>query len=112
MDKFLHEQVLTQESLRDQFMGLLLFLVYINDLADSLSSNTKLFAVDTSFFSVIRDVETSDLYQINKWFFQWKMSFNPDPSKQVQKIIFSRKTKKTSHRSLRFNNCIVFQTPY
>ena len=76
MDKFLHEQVLTQESLRDQFMGLLLFLVYINDLADSLSSYTKLFAVDTSFFPVIHDVETSDLYRTNKWFFQWKMSFN------------------------------------
>ena len=48
-------------------------------------------------FSVIHDVDTSanelnnDLYQINKWAFQWKMSFNPDSSKQAQKIIFSRK---------------------
>ena len=51
-------------------------------------------------FSVIHDVNTSanelnnDLYQINKWDFQWKMSFNPDPSKQAQEIIFSSKTKK------------------
>ena len=57
-------------------LGPLLFLVYINDLADSLSSNAKLFAVDTSLFSVIRDVDTSakelnnDLYQINEWAFQ------------------------------------------
>ena len=40
------------------------------------------------------------------------MSFNPDPSKQAQEIIFSRKTKKISHPSLRFNNSIVSQTTY
>ena len=80
-------------------MGPLLFLVYINDLADSLSSNAKLFADDTSLFLVIHDAETSgnelksDLSHINKRAFQWKMSFNPDPSKMAQEIIFSRKTK-------------------
>ena len=84
-------------------LGPILFLVYINDLADGLSSNAKLFADDTSLFSVIQDVGTSanelnnDLYQINKWAFQWKMSFKTDPSKQAQEIIFSRKTKKISH---------------
>ena len=36
----------------------LLFLIYINDLTDGLSSNTKLFADDTSLFSVIHDVDT------------------------------------------------------
>ena len=40
------------------------------------------------------------------------MSFNPDPSKQAQKTIFSRKTKKISHPLLRFNNRIVSGTPY
>ena len=90
-------------------LGPLLFLIYINDLADGLSSNAKLFADDTSLFSVIHDVDASanelnnDLYQINKWAFQWKMSFNPDPSKQAQEIIFSRKTKKICHPSLSRN---------
>ena len=99
-------------------MGPLPFLIYINDLADGLSSNSKLLADDTSLFSVIHDVDTSanelnnDLYQINKWAFQWKMSFNPDPSKQTQEIIFSRKTKKIFHPSLRFNNSIVSRSPY
>ena len=99
-------------------LGPLLFLIYINDLADGLSSNAKLFADDTSFFSFMHDVDTSanelnnDLYQINIWAFQWKMSFNPDPSKKVQEIIFSRKTKKICHPSLRFNNSIVSQSPY
>ena len=96
-------------------LGLLLFLLYINDLADGLSSNAKLFADDTSLFSIIDNVDTSanelnnDLYQINKWSFQWKISFNPDPSKQPQEIIFSRKTKRIYHSSLRFT---VSQSPY
>ena len=40
------------------------------------------------------------------------MNFNPDPSKQTQEIIFSRKTNKISHPSLRFNINIVSQTQY
>ena len=35
--------------------GPLLFLKYINDLADGLSSNGKLFADDTSLVSVVRN---------------------------------------------------------
>ena len=36
-------------------LGPLLFLIYINDLTDGLSSNTKLLADDTSLFSIIYD---------------------------------------------------------
>ena len=68
--------------------GLLLFLIYINDLCDDLSSKAKLFADDTSLFSVTpHDITTSanelnnDLKKISDWAIQWKMSFNPDPSK-------------------------------
>ena len=95
--------------------GPLLFLIYINDLADDLSSNTKLFADDTSLFSVIHDsvITTlelnSDLSRIKQWAFQWKMSFNPDPNKQAQEEIFSRKLKNFCHPSLRFNNNNVSQ---
>ena len=40
------------------------------------------------------------------------MSFNPDPSKQAQETLFSRKIKKISHPLLRFNNSIFSQSPY
>ena len=40
-------------------LGPLLFLIYINDLSDNLISNAKLFADDTSLFSVVHDVNTS-----------------------------------------------------
>ena len=80
-----------------------------------MSSNAKLFADDTSLFSVIHDSNTSalelnnDLAKINRWTFQWKMNFNPDPNKQAQEIIFSRKSKATSHPPLVFNNNNVMQ---
>ena len=40
-------------------LGPLLFLIYINDLSDSLKSECKLFADDTSLFSVVNDINTS-----------------------------------------------------
>ena len=55
--------------------------------------------------SVITTLElNSDLSRIKQWAFQWKMSFNPDPNKQAQEVIFSRKLKKFCYPSLRFNN--------
>ena len=51
-----------------------------------------------------------DLNRINNWAFQWKMSFNPDPNKQAQKVLFSRKIQKSSQPSLIFNNNIVTQS--
>ena len=62
----------------------------------------KLFADDTSLFSVVHDISTSasdinnDLKLISNWAFQWKMSFKPDPCKQAQQIIFSRKKDEVS----------------
>ena len=34
----------------------LFFLIFINDLSDNLVSNPKLFADDTSLFSVVQDI--------------------------------------------------------
>ena len=38
------------------------------------------------------------------------MNFSPDPSKQAQQVIFSRKSKKISHPPLFFNNIQVSQS--
>ena len=91
-------------------------MIYINDLPENLTLNPKLFADDTSLFSVINDKHLStnelnqDLNRINNWAFQWKMSFNPDPSKQAQEVIFSRKLQKSTHPTLSFNKNAVTQS--
>ena len=96
----------------------LLFLICINDLSNEFSSNPRLFGDDTSLFSVVRDTNLStstlnnDLLKINNWAYQWKTSFNPDPSKQAQEVIFSCKIKKPSHPVLIFNKSQVIHTPY
>ena len=39
------------------------------------------------------------------------MNFNPDPSKQAQEVIFSRKLQKTNHSQVYFNHNSVQQVP-
>ena len=80
-------------------LGPLLFLIYINDLPENLQSTVKLFAADgTSLFSTVYDPNISaiqlesDLKKISCWAYKWKMTFNPDHSKQAQEVLFSRKT--------------------
>ena len=91
----------------------LLFLFYINDLSNGLKFNLKLFPDDTSLFSVIHNVNSSqissneDSDKINKWAYQWNMSFNPDPSKKAQEVIFSRKVNNVLHTPLTFSNVNV-----
>ena len=52
---------------------------------------------------MVNDIITSasdlneDLEKIDNWAFKWKMNFNPDPNKQVQEIIFSRKKSTSLH---------------
>ena len=49
----------------------------------------------------------NDLTLINKWAFQWKMCFNPDPTKPAEEIIFSHKKKPSHHPPIFFNNVEV-----
>ena len=64
---------------------------------------------NTSLFFVIHNINStannlnSDLTKISNWAFQWEMRFNPDPNKQAQEVIFSRKINKIDHPSLYFN---------
>ena len=94
-------------------LGPLLFLVYTNDLPNKLKSNVKLYADDTSLFSIVRDKNESanilniDLLSISKWAYNWKMLFNPDPSKPAQEVLFSRKKKVKIYPAISRNNIQV-----
>ena len=94
-------------------LGPLLFLVYINDLENSIKSNIKFFADDTMLFSTVEDPVVSasnlnhDLDLIHKWAHQWKMEFNPDPLKQATEVLFSCKRIKHNHPQLTFHGTVV-----
>ena len=73
-------------------------------------SNPKLFSDDTSIFSVVKDHLNSsnklseDLSKISQGANQWKMSFNPDVSKQAQEVTVSGKKNISDHPVVFFNN--------
>ena len=93
-------------------LGLLLFLVYINNI----SSDATLFADETSLFTVVYDEDIAteqlnrDLKIIAEWAYQWKMQFNLDVAKQAIQVIFSQKRDKPIHPHTYFNESEVAST--
>ena len=73
----------------------------------------KIFADDTSLFSKIIGTRNSqnslnpDLEIIKNWAYQWKVQFNPDPKKQANEVIFSRKSNRCTYPPMTFNNNII-----
>lgn len=84
-------------------LGPLFFLVYINDIVEGLENDIKLFADDTSIFSVVKDKDEAaaslnqDLERVSLWAWQWKMQFNCDKTVEV---IFSVKRSKVEDPTL------------
>ena len=84
-------------------LGPLLFLIYINNLADNISSEATLFADDISLFTIVYDVDIAanqlnrDLEIISNWAHQWKMQFNPDKNKQAVQVISAKKKEAVAH---------------
>jgi len=78
-------------------LGPLLFLIYINDLTAHLECDVKLFADDTSLFTVDQDPNAAsenfnhDFSLVSQWAHKWRMSFNPDPHKRAVESRFSKK---------------------
>ena len=64
-------------------LGPILFIVYINDLLDSLNSDGLLFADDAKIFTHITSKEDAlklqaDIDLLEDWSKQWLLKFNPD----------------------------------
>ena len=90
-------------------------MIYINDLSQNLRCSVKLFADDTSLFTIVKDTSAAasdmnhDLDLIRLWAHNWRMSFNPDPRKQAVELIFSRKNVQTEHPVILFNDLPVMK---
>ena len=85
--------------LQSSILGPLLCLIFIIDIPGNLECNVKIFAYDTSLYSLVHDPSESsaklgrDLGKHAGWVHQQKMSFNPEPSKQAVEVHFPRKIK-------------------
>ena len=99
-------------------LGPLLFFICINDLPNEMKSNAKLVADDRSLSTIVKDKNESAnvlnnyLLLISRWAYNWKMFFNPDPSKPDQEVIFSRKKQFQSHLTINLNNIQVERASY
>ena len=91
-------------------LGPLLFLIYINDIANIFQSSARLFADDTSLlFSShscldIQNVLNNDLKMLNDWAKRWLVTFNSDKTKV---IFISNFDDIDEELELRFNNEIL-----
>ena len=71
------------------------------------------FADNTMLFSIVKDPVISantlnnDFNIIYQWAHQWKMEFNPDPTKQATEVLFSCKKVSSNHPQLIFNGTAV-----
>ena len=64
-------------------LGPCLFLYYINDIAEQLTSTTRLFADDTMIYMVVKGENDAkllqaDLNKLTDWEDKWMMQFHPD----------------------------------
>ena len=71
-------------------LGPLLFVVYINDLPDCVTSSIYLFADDTKLFREVNTPEDAELFQADldqlvQWSEDWLLRFHPDKCK-IMKI--------------------------
>ena len=79
-------------------LGPMFFLIYINDIVNNISCNTKLFADDTPLFLVVdNEYEAAeqlnkDIESIQQWSQKWLIKFNPD---KTEIMTISKKTSQT-----------------
>ena len=66
----------------------MVFVIYINDLPETVRSDVYLFADDTKIFKVLnsendKDILQSDLTSLMEWSKKWLLSFHPDKCKHI-----------------------------
>ena len=70
-------------------LGPCLFLMYINDMPETIKSNIRLFADDTIMYLTISNLSDcqdlqNDLSKLEAWETEWLMAFNPDKCEVIR----------------------------
>lgn len=90
-------------------LGPLLFLIYINDIADELESLARLFADDTSLAyasTSTLDIETTmnrDMNKLSEWSKRWLTIFNPIKTK----LLFISNTIDATNLNIMFDGVVL-----
>ena len=90
-------------------LGPVLFLIFINDIADSLSSFVRLFADDCLLYREIKTKEDqmllqNDLDKLTEWSKTWGMEFNV---KKCNVLSVTLKTKKKLRFRYKMNGQVI-----
>ena len=78
-------------------LGPVLFVIYVNDMPDSLNSFGKIFADDTKLYTAVEDRRDQiklqrDLLKLCKWSKLWVIDFSNQKCKVIQYCNVSRKS--------------------
>ena len=102
-----------------QILGPLLLFLYISAFPTNwtLRQNSLLMTYLFFFTNVTDNNDSStflnnDRLFLSKWVHNWKMLFNPDPSKTDQEVIFSTKKQIETHPIISWNNIQVETASY
>ena len=81
-------------------LGALLFVIYINDMPENISSDIYLFADDTKFFRSINSLQDcwkiqKDLHLLEVWSNKWLLKFHPDKCVALRLSLNQEKEKYT-----------------
>ena len=80
-------------------LGLSLFLLNINDIAEELDSTVRLFADDTVVYLAVRNSDDAgslqnDLHKLGRWEKKWLIEFHPD---KCQVLTITRKRQPVTY---------------
>ena len=94
----------TSGILQGSVLGPILFVIYINDLPDTVESDSYLFADDTKIFRIIKGEDDKEILQddftkLEEWSGKWLLKFHPEKCKHM-KISKSKNEETNTYKLL------------